>query len=504
MAAFLQIESLATKKSRRMHRSLRSYGVVGRIDKGRVMTSQDDHAGGSLGGFSRRSFLVGSAAAAALTASNLTGTASAATSSAPTPAQPGSFRKGTLRVGAGKAAISIPASLLPLDNFTSVHDSLYVRVLLLENGASRIALAVLDLTSISEDAITDMRGVITAASGVLSQNIIVTVTHSFSSPHVMSASQSAQEATWVGNIVAATSAAVSAAVAALQPAKVGYGTGKADVNVNRNVLTAQGRWLGTDEDGPSDKSVGVARFDDLSGNPLAILVNYNVQSCVMQDSVMANGDLPISADLAGATLDHVESQYGNGVVGFWLVGACGDQFPAFRSKRYTIDKDKNWTYGIDAHDAGFLLLTVQGERLGTEVVRVAQTISPSSDQTLHLMLGSVTVPEVQMGHAAGPVTSYNFVSAGTAQAPIWVLRVGNGILAGAEPELSTRTSQYIKEHSAFEHTFVMSMFEGGAKNMADRWNYEHLTYESVDSGYGEGAAEKLEKQVVRSIAAVRR
>ena len=49
-----------------------------------------------------------------------------------------------------------------------------------------------------------------------------------------------------------------------------------------------------------------------------------------------------------------------GAIGFWLVGACGDQFPGYRSKRYTIDKNKNWTYGVDLHDAGFALLEAAG------------------------------------------------------------------------------------------------------------------------------------------------
>lgn len=65
-----------------------------------------------------------------------------------------------LKVGAGRSAIAIPSSLLPLDNFTTVHDDLYVRILLLESGARRVALTMLDLTSISAEAIAAIRAVI--------------------------------------------------------------------------------------------------------------------------------------------------------------------------------------------------------------------------------------------------------------------------------------------------------------------------------------------------------
>ena len=434
----------------------------------------------------RRRTLLGAGAAALSTA------ALAATAS---PALAAASGAGTLRVGAGKSAIAIPDSLLPLDSFTTVHDDLFVRVLLLQSGVTKVALVIVDLTSISAEAIADMRQVVAQTAGVPSGNIMVTVTHTFSAPHVFASTQSPQTATWVQNIVAACQTAVTAATGGLQPAKVGYGYGTCDVNVNRNVETADGWWLGTGEALPSSKTVAVARFDDLSGNPLAVLANYDVQSCVMMESVMADGSLPISADLAGTTVAHVESQYGGDTVGFFLVGACGDQFPAFRAKRYVIDKDRNWSE-VDARDDGWLLLTVQGERLGTEVVRVAQSIKANqgTGTALKLVQTSATVPTIAQGHPTGPVTSYDFTPTGTATAPLWIFRLGSAVFVGASPELSTDTAADIREGSGFRYAFVASMFEGGAKNMADRWNYAHVTYAAVDSGYAPGSAEKLAEQ----------
>ncbi|WP_330308922.1 MULTISPECIES: hypothetical protein [unclassified Streptomyces] len=433
----------------------------------------------------RRSFLGGSIAAA-VAATSLGGatTADAATSTG-------------LKAGAGRAAIDIPSSLLPLDGFTTVHDDLYVRILLLENGSRRVALAVLDLTSISAEAIAAMRTTIAKASGVAAADIVVTVTHTFSAPHVQAVGSSTAAAQYVQQITQATSTAITAAVAGLQPARVGFGTGECDVNVNRDVLTADGWWLGTGERGSSDKSVGVTRFDDLDGNPIAILMNYSVQSSVMMESVMANGDLPITADLAGAAVQHLEKQYDGDVVGFFLVGSCGDQSPAFRSKRYTIDKDKKWSQ-VDAQDAGWLLLTVQGERLGTEAVRVSETIKTSggdSGSTVRLLTDSVTVATMTSGHPTGPTKTYDFTPTGTTDVPIWILQVGNGAFVGVEPELSTDTALAIKKHSPFPHTAVMSMLEGGSKNMAEAQSYARITYEAMDSSYAQGAAETVAAKI---------
>ncbi|MFJ8503539.1 hypothetical protein [Streptomyces avermitilis] len=445
--------------------------------------------------------------AAAISAASLS-TATAAYASGASPAAGASAAKrsaGTgLKVGAGRAAIGIPSSLLPLDNFTTVHDDLYVRVLLLESGSGRVALTVLDLTSISAEAISAIRAIIAEAAGVAAADIVVTVTHTFSAPHVQAADSSTGAARYIEQIKQAASTAVGAAVKGLRAARVGYGTGKCDVNVNRDVLTADGWWLGTGEAGPSDKSVGVTRFDDLDGNPIAILTNYSVQSSVMMQSVMANGDLPITADLAGAAVQHIEKQY-DAVVGFFLVGSCGDQSPAFRSKRYTIDKGRNWSQ-VDAQDAGWLLLAVQGERLGTEVVRVSETIKTTSggaSSPLRLVTDSVTVSTMPSGHPTGPTTTYDFTPNGTADVPIWVLRVGDGVFVGVAPELSTDTALGIKKHSPFPHTAVLSMIEGGSKNMAEARSYARITYEAMDSSYAQGSAETVAAKIGDMLDALR-
>ncbi|WP_107091543.1 hypothetical protein [Streptomyces sp. MMG1533] len=441
----------------------------------------------------RRSFL-SSSVATAVTAASLSTAAEARASG------------GTgLKVGAGRAAIGIPSSLLPLDNFTTVHDDLYVRILLLESGSRRVALTVLDLTSISAEAISAIRAVITKAAGVATADIVVTVTHTFSAPHVNSTSTGTGTAQYVEQIKQAASTAVAVAVKGLKAARVGYGTGRCDVNVNRDVLTADGWWLGTGEAGTSDKSVGVTRFDDEDGNPIAVLMNYSVQSSVMMESVMASGDLPITADLAGAAVQHVEKQYGGDTVGFFLVGSCGDQAPAFRSKRYTIDKDKKWSQ-VDAQDAGWLLLTVQGERLGTEVVRVSETIKTAgagASSPLRLVTDTVTVGTTAGGHPTGPTKTYDFTPTGTADVPIWVLQVGDGVFAGVEPELSTDTALSIKKHSPFPHTAVLSMLEGGSKNMAEARGYARITYEAMDSSYAQGAAETVAAKIGDMLDALR-
>ncbi|MFI8794146.1 hypothetical protein [Streptomyces sp. NPDC055105] len=63
------------------------------------------------------------------------------------------------------------------------------------------------------------------------------------------------------------------------------------------------------------------------------------------------------------------------------------------------------------------------------------------------------------------------------------------------PELSTDTALDIKKHSPFAHTAVLSMLEGGSKNLAEAKSYARITYEAVDSSYAKGSAETVAAKI---------
>ena len=118
------------------------------------------------------------------------------------------------------------------------------------------------------------------------------------------------------------------------------------VNINRREFTpGRGLWLGYNEEGPSDKTVTVLRFDDLTGKPIAFWINYAVHAVVMGPD-----NFQITGDIAGATSRFVEQHYlgkdrprsdagsrlrlrpeeraaDEDPVAVWTSGAAGDQNP---------------------------------------------------------------------------------------------------------------------------------------------------------------------------------
>ena len=482
---------------------------------GTSVSSEDDgavaaNAGREARGLTRRS-AIKRGGAAALVASGAGALAS--------PAFAAPSRKGgdELHVGAGKAELKIPKPVYEAEGYANIHDPLYVRVVLAKARKKSLAIVVFDLTSINDsDVFTQLRSAITKVSGIPGKDTVFSVTHMFSGPHVNGAPMPGQTATpdegkWISNIVAATTAATKDAVKGMKKARVGYGTGRCGVNINRNLLTNEGWYLGPNSEGPSDKTVEVARFDDEAGDPIAILTNYSVQSSVMgasgmgpNSSTSGNSKYPyqVTADLAGANAAWVEGQY-DGVVAPFLCGATGDQQPIFRSLELLINKELV-TSTEDAGAAGFLLLKVQGQLLGMEVVRVAESIDTKPTSDLHLVATSITVPILGRRTTPNAPTKAHltYPPDGTAPLLVWVFRIGDGVFAGTPPELSTPTLEKIRKNSPFEHTFVMGMFEGGAKSMPDRWNFKHATYAAQDANWAPGDAEKyieFVRPIIRSL-----
>jgi hypothetical protein len=417
----------------------------------------------------------------------------------------------TFKAGAGKAAIELPKELFPFpgEQFSVEHDKLQTKVVLLDNGANRIALAVIDATSLSDDVIDLTRQIINKTAHVAPANIVVSASHTFSAPHVPPARQTErvhERELMVKALTDAIQKSIDDAVAGLQEARVGFGTGMSNVNLSRDMESKDGWWLGANEQGASDKSVGVIRIDNRQGEPIAVLLNYAVQASVMAESAAPDGGRYVTADLAGAATRYVEQQYGDKAVSLFLVGAAGDQSPAYVANRYTMDK--NLKPGrTDVGNAGFLLLDLQAERLGAEAVRVSEGIHTQSAATpLRVVQDSLMLPELASSPnpaARHATREYKYEVRGQSAMPYWIVQIGDIVCVGVQVELSAKTGAAIKAQSPFKNTFVMTMVNGAAKYLPDAEAFDKFSYEAQGARYAKGSAEKFTAQVVEHLQRLR-
>ncbi|MEI7844858.1 MAG: hypothetical protein WCK35_03545 [Chloroflexota bacterium] len=415
-----------------------------------------------------------------------------------------------LRAGAGRAEIQLLEELFPTEGFMGVHDSLYARLLLLENGI-RLAFVSLEVTSLPDEQVTALQKVVGEAAGLLPENVLICVTHTFSAPHFLPkhlcktpADQQKNELLFTA-IKNALEMAASLAVSEMKSALYGCETGFCDVNVNRDILTVGGWWLGGNETGPSDKSVTVLRFDTLQGNPIAILFSYGVQPSVMDGSQMSGGGRLVSADLTGAAARILEQEYGGTVSALFCLGAAADQAPALKAKSQYLDKDGQIRVQ-DIHEQGFIIAELLGKRLGCEVLRIAETIKcKAAAGSFFKEKYMVKLPGQKLVdmHAIKPTHQYTFFPAEKRNEPVEIIRLGAEIaLIGVRPELGCLTAATFKKHSPFHKTLVLTMVNGGAKYMPELGAYKRITYEAMNSPFACGSAERLCKKVVKRLKSI--
>ncbi|SFO33525.1 neutral/alkaline non-lysosomal ceramidase N-terminal domain-containing protein [Sphingomonas sp. OK281] len=407
-----------------------------------------------------------------------------------------------LMAGAGKSVIEITPAMLPIDGFGQIHDPLAARVVVVDNGVTRLAIVVVDQTSIFDQAVTEMRDSVAKIARTGADNVFVIASHTFSAPHMvspdhlppgmtMSVAQASASRAYRDAVTTAVAQAAADAVKGLREARIGFANGQSDVNVNRNVPSADGSWLGANDAGPSDKELAVLRLEAPDRRPIAVLMNYAVQSAIMDHSIGSDGTKGVTADLGGAAARQVEGQY-DGAVALFLTGAAGDQAPGYTARRNVYDKDGHFR-GEDLGDKAWTLVDLQGERLGQEAIRLTEgAAASSSSPVLRTLSGTVPLDRQERPRNLGdirPSRSYLFKPAGTVEAPWFLMQIGDTAIVGVQAELSAITGKYIRDHSPFCHTMVVTMVNGAAKYMPDAASYKAITYQAMNAQFGPGAAE---------------
>lgn len=411
-----------------------------------------------------------------------------------------SYAGNSLSAGTGRAEVTIPDSYYPLESFTGQHDPIMVRVVLMNAGAQRIAIMTIDQTSLFAPTITSLKKILYEQAGVLPENSMIVATHGFSTPHVLvrpQYTQAEKERVQIleDQIEKAARHAIADATTSAQQVQLKTACGVSMVNINRDIQTKDGMWVGHNTDGFVDHSDCVIKMDSMQGKTLAVLMNYGVQSAVTAQSITdgKSGKL-ISADLAGAATRYIENYYGDGVIAVYFPGDTGDQVPIFTAN-YTVENKVGELVTSDIHEKGFLLVDLLGTRLGEDTVKVSNSAHASDSTTLQMYRKSVMVPGQTYpaeGIPTKPAKQYTYInSPDPVEVPLVFIQIGDTAVVGTQVELAAVIGAQIKKNSPFAQTMIVNLADGAAKYMADQDSYDHYAYEARNSRYGRGAAEKM-------------
>ena len=387
----------------------------------------------------------------------------------------------TIQAGFGKAIIDFKTTDLPIREFTKKLDELNSRVMLI-TGSQNFALVSLDLTSLPNNgAIALFKDKVATWLPVTPANVWITVTHTFAAPHLPSNPETTEAHQTYDFILTKlmTSLTVScqAAQRDLQPVKLGQATISCPLNVNRNVLTPAGWWLGRNFAGYSNHQLRVWGFQKADGH-INLLANYDLQPSGLDHLTDDNGNRMISSDLVGFGIRQYEKDQ---QVAIFLPGAAGDQRPLF-----TGNNDEPFIVAQN-------LMTKQGQ-LFYDCLRAAVTSITAWDQLTQcqLVTQSMSLPTKRQKlttFALRPTHQYDFEPTGnTVNLSVAGLKLNQHLLIGTQPELNSQFGNKCRQAlDADQNTLVATLVNGGAKYLPEADDFNHVTYQAMNTQLGRGS-----------------
>jgi neutral ceramidase len=223
--------------------------------------------------------------------------------------------KREFRAGADRADITPELGILIVGSFnptpaTQVHDPLYARTLVLDDGTTRIAFVVVDNVGVPQVVCDEAKRLITEKTGLPKSHVLISSTHTHSGGSARERSDTTAEEIrdgFTGNLPALApyqqfiarrvADSVRTAISRLEPARIGWGAGSEPSQVfNR-------RWFVKSEEnrrnpfggvdtvrmnppskqeelikpaGPTDPEISFLSVQAKSGRPIALLANYSL------------------------------------------------------------------------------------------------------------------------------------------------------------------------------------------------------------------------------------
>ena len=222
---------------------------------------------------------------------------------------------------------------------TGVHDSLYHRIVVLDDGNTQLYLISSDVLGIPLPEYDRMTGVISKQLKIDPMKVWWSATHTHSAPQIAPhfkgipfpsmanrtqlAARNEMDTAYTTWFEEKLLHGIKQARAKLAPARFGVGWGFSQANINRRAIDVDGRAsLGLNPDGEVDRRIGLIRIDHEDGSPMVLIANYAIHGTVLgQESTVICGYAP------GVVSEYVEEKTGAPLL--FINGAAGNLAPIY-------------------------------------------------------------------------------------------------------------------------------------------------------------------------------
>ena len=430
-----------------------------------------------------------------------------------------------LLAGFGRTVITSETSL-PLGGYgntmkrmseTVLDDLMATCVAVTDEKGETLLLISLDLGN-SSDAL-EIRQQVTEATGIPVDHIMVAATHTHSAPDLYSPYEGTLA--WKQEYIPGVAMAAKAALADRSAAEVYFGkTQTKGMNFVRHYLLSDGSYGGdnfgdfkqntiVDHAAPNDPGMQVIRFVR-DGAKDIVMVNWQAHPTVTGG--MAKTDM--SADFIGSTRRYIEETTGNLFI--YFTGAAGNQNYKSRIPDETPTHD-NAEYGrlLGAYvlEAQKDMIRLEGSRIKTTQVLFEGQVDHTMDEKLEQAkevrqlflsegrdVGNKLARQYGFSsvyHAGAVVRRSNYDQTRTMEINGYC--IGTVSFVAAPYEMFAAHGMYIKAHTPFPMTFVVSCCNGANSYLPTTAAYDYGCYESHNGNFVRGTGGQLAETFVKML-----
>ena len=234
-----------------------------------------------------------------------------------------------LRAGVSEVKITPPAVgtflLGPLEPSTGVHDELFARALVLDDGKKRVAIVTMDLGGLDFTMVQEMRTEIERQTGIPDNRIMLNCSHTHSAPLTIHWYESGWKAfkenrkKWRSELLNKVATTVKFAVSNLQDAKLRFGREPVQIGFNRRFPTEDSIVMKPNHKGTVVPWVDVLRVDGGDNKPISILFSHAAHPVIVHGASTL-----ISADYSGYAVSTVKSLLGKNMIAMFAQGCGGN------------------------------------------------------------------------------------------------------------------------------------------------------------------------------------
>lgn len=228
-------------------------------------------------------------------------------------------------------------------SFLKADGPLHARALVLDDGAKRVAIVVVDSCMLPRELLDDVKERASRTTGIPTDRMLISATHTHTAPAAMGCLGTNADPKYPGFLVPRIVSAIERAAGNLAPARVGWAV--TDVPEH----TRSRRWIRRPDRilqdpfglptqranmhpgyqnpdalgpaGPVDSGLSILAVQSLDGRPVALLANYSMHYMGPRSQVL-------SADYFGLFAESIGGQIGDAAPGFVAMmsqGTSGDQ-----------------------------------------------------------------------------------------------------------------------------------------------------------------------------------